>query len=321
MTLHTTGKFFVGALAALAYVWSFGVAFTMLNAPSDLSVAVGFTLGVALVVSLLVVIPKYLRWVGLSGGDALWPVVLLLALTGCGKIDPGHVGIKVNNWGSDRGVVGAEVTYDKDGAPVMPDNATIVTGGYFYNPFTSSVYEYPTFTQRAAWVREKDGKNEEVCYNSREGMVFCADITFAYQLDGRLVPAFYVKYRTDQLEAYTHGILRDIARDAMNEEGPSYTAEELYGEKKEEFLNRAKARVNARLGKYGVIISNFGYGAPPRPPDAIVHAINGKIKAIQDAQRVENELREERAKAAKTIAQAQGGRVGRDRVGEGQGDS
>src|SRR5262249_62428611 len=41
-------------------------------------------------------------------------------------------------------------------------------------------------------------------------------------------------------------------------------------------------------------------------PQPIVDAINAKMKAIQDALRVENELRQARAQAAKDVAEAEG---------------
>jgi regulator of protease activity HflC (stomatin/prohibitin superfamily) len=302
----------VGVLAVLIVTMLVGnQAFSLLNAPSNMSVAGGVGILLGIVAFYVWAVPK--AWRSFSSSTSrLTPALLLVAVSliaiGCGRIDPGHVGIKVNNWGSDRGVQGADVKLDKEGNPILPDNVVVVTGGYFVNPVTTSVFEYPVFTQRAIWTKsaqEGSKLNEEICYNSKEGMVFCTDITFAYELSAKLVPAFYVKYRTT-LDQFTHGILRDAARDAMNEASPAYSAEELYADKKEEFLGKAKGRVNDKFLKYGVIITNFGYAAPPRPPDAIVTAINGKLKANQDAQRVENELREERAKAAKKVAESEG---------------
>src|SRR5688500_11625952 len=47
------------------------------------------------------------------------------------NIDAGNVGIKINLYGSDRGV----------------DNITIVTGRVWYNTWTTKIIEFPTFTQ------------------------------------------------------------------------------------------------------------------------------------------------------------------------------
>jgi len=86
----------------------------------------------------------------------------------------------------------------------------------------------------------------------------------------------------------------------------AYTAEELYGERKEEFLKAARVRVQDHLKPVGITIEQFGLVGPPRPPDAVARAIEAKIKAIQDAIRTENEVRATRAEAAKRIAEAEG---------------
>lgn len=61
----------------------------------------------------------------------------LLFNGGCGTtIPPGHVGIMVDQYGKNRGV--------KD--------YTTSTGRVWYNPWTTSVIEYPTYTQTIKWT-------------------------------------------------------------------------------------------------------------------------------------------------------------------------
>lgn len=55
----------------------------------------------------------------------------LFSFIGCERIDAGHVGIKVNNSGGERGISKTEY----------------VTGWVFYNRFNSRIYEFPTFQQ------------------------------------------------------------------------------------------------------------------------------------------------------------------------------
>jgi hypothetical protein len=53
-----------------------------------------------------------------------------------------------------------------------------VTGIVLYNPLSTKVFEFPTFVQTAVWTRSPhEGRpvNEEISYNSAEGMVFTAD--------------------------------------------------------------------------------------------------------------------------------------------------
>src|SRR5258708_16875013 len=58
-------------------------------------------------------------------------VAVSLFIGGCTTINPGHVGIVVNNLGSNRGV----------------QDYTPTTGFVTYNPVTTSIVEYPTYVQ------------------------------------------------------------------------------------------------------------------------------------------------------------------------------
>ena len=128
----------------------------------------------------------------------------------------------------------------------------------------------------------------------------------SYQLDMQKAPQFYVKFRSDDLNHFTHGFLRNIARDAFNEIASKYTVDELYGVKKEDFLREVRERINKEINAFGIHIEQFGFIGAPRLPDAVVAALNGKIKATQDAIRAENELRQAEAEAKKRIAAAEG---------------
>jgi regulator of protease activity HflC (stomatin/prohibitin superfamily) len=155
-------------------------------------------------------------------------------------------------------------------------------------------------------VREGSSTDEAIRYNSKEGLVFIADVSLSYHLEAEKVPGFYVKFRSDDLVRFSHGLMHNLARDAFNELAPKYTSEQLYSEKKEMLLHEAKDKINEWVASYGVVIDQFGYLGAPRPPDAIVNAINGKIQATQDAIRVENEVAKSRAEALKGVAIAEG---------------
>ncbi len=215
-------------------------------------------------------------------------------------IPPGHVGILVNQSGSDRGV----------------QDFPLKTGRVFYNPITETVFSYPTSVQRAIWTESKnEGKgkekpegapNEEISYNSKDELVFTGDFTVSYELISSKVPAFYVRFRNDDIDTFTHAFFRDQVRDALNEVAVQYTADELYGEKKSEFLDKAKARIIARVDPFGVNVIALGYASSPRPPKQVADAINNKISAIQKATQTENEIRQTEAEAKKKIAEAEG---------------
>lgn len=233
----------------------------------------------------------------LGGGPraVLVGIVLLIVLAAIGftRIEPGHVGIKVHYGAGQRGV----------------EDFPTQIGWVFYLRGFSTVLEWPVFTQTVIWTKSPhEGRpiNEEISFNSKEGMPFTADVSISYRLAADKVPHFYVQFRTDHMNLWSHGYLRNVARDAFNEEATRYTAEELYGERKEEFLKGSRLRVQDHLKPVGVTIEQFGFVGPPRPPEAVARAIEAKIKAIQDAIRTENEVRATRAEAAKRIAEAEG---------------
>jgi regulator of protease activity HflC (stomatin/prohibitin superfamily) len=148
--------------------------------------------------------------------------------------------------------------------------------------------------------------NEEVSFSSKEGLIITADVSLSYQLAADHVPAFYVKFRSDKLGVFTHGFLRNVARDAFNEESVQYSVEDLYSTRKEEFLGKVRDRLNKQVREFGVEVQQFGFIGAPRLPENVVASINSKIKAIQDAIRVENELRAVEAEAKKKVAEAEG---------------
>lgn len=226
-------------------------------------------------------------------------VVLLLLVGGCvtfgmTRIEPGHVGILINYAGSYRGV----------------EDIPVVTGWVFYNRFTQRVFEYPTFVQTATWTLEDSTEspgNEEITFNSKEGMVVRADISLSYSLQSECVPEFWVKFRNDDLKIFTHGFLRNIARDVFNEVGGRYGIEEIYGEKKEDFVRKVKATLAERLSASCAIIEeNFGFIGAPRIPENVLIKLNEKVEATQRAIKAENELREMEANAKKDKAEAEG---------------
>jgi regulator of protease activity HflC (stomatin/prohibitin superfamily) len=209
------------------------------------------------------------------------------------RIEAGYVGIEVNLAGSQRG------------ASEIP----VRTGWVLYSPLTTQVIEFPTYVQTVKWTRDlSEGHpvNEEMGFNSKEGMEIFADVSLSYAIEPGRVPDFYVKYRVNQLDAFTHGILRDIVRNSLNEVASTYTVEDIYGEKKAQFLGQVEHLIQAKIANVGVGVQQFGFIGAPRVPAVIAQAITAKAQAIQEAERAKNELATTQAEAAKKIAEAEG---------------
>jgi regulator of protease activity HflC (stomatin/prohibitin superfamily) len=227
------------------------------------------------------------------------PIMMLTMLatavisSGCYKVvAPGHVGIIVKQAGSDRGV----------------QDFPIQSGRVWDNPVNETVLTYPTYVQRAIWTSpalEGRAMNDELSFQSAEGLRFTADVNVLYQLVREQVPHFYVKFRNDDLDVFTHGFFGDAVRNAF-EVSTAYRAEDINGAKQYELIAKVLDQVKATMQPYGVEVIQLGFAAPPRPPETVKDAIEAKIAATQHAERAENEKRHAIAEAAKAVEIARG---------------
>ncbi len=231
--------------------------------------------------------------VALFGGGLVVAVILLTSILRVTRIGAGYVGVEVNLAGSQRGA----------------QDIPVRTGWVFYSPLKTQIIEFPTFVQTVKWTADtNEGRpvNEELVFNSKEGQEVRADVSLSYAIDATRVPSFYVKYRTDDLERFTHGILKDIVRNSLNEVASVYTLEDIYGENKARFLHESRERVQAQLAPVGVEIQQFGFIGKPRFTAAIEQAITQKTQAITEAERARNQLAVTQAEMAKNVAEAEG---------------
>lgn len=231
-------------------------------------------------------------------------LVLIVMFFGCTRVGPGYVGIKVSMAGTSRGV----------------DAYPATTGWVFYNRMTDSVFEYPTFVQTAKWTRDpNEGHpvNEEITFTNKDSMLISADISLSYTLRAEKVPAFYVKFRSDDLDKFTHGYLRNVARDMFNETAGKYSIEQIMGDNGP-FLAEVRQKLQTQVEPIGVVIEQFGLIGAPRPPEAVIGSINAKVQAQQIALQKQNEIMQAEAEAKKAVAVAQGEANAKIAVAEGE---
>jgi regulator of protease activity HflC (stomatin/prohibitin superfamily) len=234
-----------------------------------------------------------IKLVGIGIAVIVGTIVFFNYIASVTRIGAGYVGVEIVLSGSQRG------------ASEIP----IRTGWVFYSPLRSQIIEFPTFVQTVKWTKDLNegrAQNEQMSFNSKEGMEIYSDVSLSYAIEPRRVPDFYVKYRVSDLDTFTHGILRDIVRNSLNEVASTYSVEQIYGEQKAEFLGKVQALIQSKMDPVGVGIQQFGFIGAPRVPDVIAQAITGKAQAIQAAEQARNELAKTQAEAAKTVAAAEG---------------
>jgi len=235
----------------------------------------------------------YLKLGAVGIGALLVLLIMGLFLVRVTRIEPGHVGVVINLAGKQRG------------ASEIP----VKTGWVVYSPLSTQIIEFPTFVQTVKWtkdVNEGHPLNEEMGFNSKEGMEIFVDVSLSYAIEPTKVPDFYVKYRVEDMDRFTHGILRDVVRNSLNEVASTYVVEDIYGEKKAEFLRKVQSMIEQKMSPVGVGVQQFGFIGAPRVPAVIASAITAKAQAIQQAERARNELATTQAEAAKKIAEAEG---------------
>lgn len=225
-----------------------------------------------------------------SGLAALLCAVLSAGCTA--RISPGMVGIKSTVAGSTRGLA----------------DVAIGPAWVAYNPVTESVFEYPTSAQTVVWSSSKDEGNpvnEEITFTNKDSMQISVDVSVGYQVQPEKAPQFYIKFRSDNLKAFSDGIMRNWAREKFDGAAGSYDIDHIMGDNKA-FLSEVRAALQKELDPIGITLIQFGLIGAPRPPQGVINAINAKIQATQLAQQKQNELVQATADANKEVARAEG---------------
>jgi regulator of protease activity HflC (stomatin/prohibitin superfamily) len=208
-------------------------------------------------------------------------IASLILFMSCERIDAGHVGVKVNLYGSQKGV----------------DGITEVTGMVFYNPLTTKIYEFPTFVQHKEYTQE-----ESFTINSKDGSEFQVSPIVNYQVISDKVPFIFAKYRRN-LGQIENGFLKTAVYDAFRIATNGYTADSLISNR-EGFELKVRSILEKQLNEEGFMIQQFTSNL--EYPKTFVDAINAKNNAVQQALKAENDVKTAEANAKIKVANAEG---------------
>ncbi len=224
---------------------------------------------------------KIKKMTKLIGGAIVGLFLMVFLFKSCERIDAGHVGVKVNLYGDNKGV----------------SDVTEVTGMVFYNPITHNIYEFPTFIQH----KEYTGDNSFVV-NSKDGSEFHVSPIINYSVQREKVPSIFAKYRRslDQIE---EGFLKTAVFDAFRLATNKYTADELIGNRQAYEIEVRKILENQLL-REGFVVNQFTSNLVY--PETFKAAIEAKNNAVQAALRAENEVKTAEAQAKIKVATAEG---------------
>lgn len=189
--------------------------------------------------------------------------IVILALSSCTtRIDAGHEGILVKQYGSEKGV----------------QDVTLVTGRVWYNPFTEDVEQYATFIQTVDY--------DAFSVNAKDGSAFAVDPTLSFNIVPGNSPMIFRKYRKD-LEEVSETTILNYVKDAFRLQMNKYTTDEIVSNR-EQFESAVQKNLSEVLEKEGFHLEQLTSGL--QYPQTIVDAVNEKNKAVQEAMGAKNKL-------------------------------
>ncbi len=216
--------------------------------------------------------------------------ILLLSLScliSCSRVPAGNVGIKFYLLGKDKGV----------------DYETLGPGRYWIG-INEELFLFPTQRQNKVWSNDEEG-NRGFEFQSKEGMKLSANVGIEYQIEEVNVPRVFEMYKKG-CEEISNIVLRNSVRDAFNKASSTRTAEQMYGEGKISFIEEVKKIATEKAAEKYIKLNDIYLLGNIGVPESVTVALNNKIKAMQEAEQRENEIRGAEAQAKKDIAIADG---------------
>ncbi|SKB52566.1 prohibitin family protein [Dyadobacter psychrophilus] len=194
------------------------------------------------------------------------------------NIDAGNVGIRINLYGTDKGV----------------DNITLVTGRVWYNAWTTKIIEFPTFTQSVDY--------DSFVITTKDAAEFKVDPKLNYHINPDKVPQIYRQYRRP-LGEIQQGFMKNTIYDAYRIVANSFSSDSVMSNR-EAFEDRVQNVLTKTLGKDGFIYDQLTSAITP--PPSLRQMIDEKNTSIQARLKAENMAKQAEAEAKVIIARAEG---------------
>lgn len=191
------------------------------------------------------------------------------------RVDAGHVGIKVNLTGDNRGV--SKYQYK--------------TGWVVYNTWTENLYEFPTFQQHIEFDQQQ--------VITKGG--FPADIkpSFNYSLKPMAVGDMFVNLRLP-IKEVEQGWLKNAIVGAVNDVANTWEVDSIFGHR-QAFETAIVNECNIRLSKWFAVSQMRSNIVPPEP---LQEAIIAKTRSVQQAEASKQQALAAQADGQRKIAVA-----------------
>ncbi|MCC8366158.1 SPFH/Band 7/PHB domain protein [Xenorhabdus sp. PB61.4] len=209
--------------------------------------------------------------------------LIAVGLAGCerAKVPAGNVGIKVDLYGSDKGV----------------QNEKLGTGKYWLS-WNEEVYLFPLFKQLHQY-------QDPFLFQTSDSMSVSASVGIEYRVVEDKVIEVFKTYRAGVKEI-TDSNIRQLIADSLINHGSKMDIDKLSSGGKTQLLESVTTDLRKQLEPVGIEIQKVSWLGKMDYPNEVIDAINKKNRAVQEAQMRKNEVERSKAEADKMIEEARG---------------
>lgn len=198
----------------------------------------------------------------------------------------------------DAGQVGVRTLYGK------VDDDVLYSGLNVVNPLVEvTTFDVKTQNYTMSAVHDEGNKSgdDAIRILTSDGLEVTIDLSVLFSVMPKDAPRILKEIGDDYLDK----IVRPIARTAIRDNAVSYEAVALYSTKRQEFQNKIFTAIDQSFAKRGLkleqlLIRNVSL------PESVRKAIESKINAEQDAQKMQFVLQKEKQLAERKRIEAQG---------------
>jgi prohibitin 1 len=179
----------------------------------------------------------------------------------------------------------------------------LMEGARGFNPFTSTIIKLPTRTMNME-VR--------VPLPSKEGLTVQSDVSILYRLEGSYAPKVIEKLGKN----YEQVVILPVFRSAVADISSQYFAKDMHTGQRSVIEKSIKELMMTQLKERGFVVESVLLKSIVLPP-GLTKAIEDKLEAEQDSQRMQFVLDKEKQEAKRLIIEAEGIRDAQKIVSEG----
>ena len=211
-------------------------------------------------------------------------VIIGLATSAVVQVEPGEVGV--------------QKLFGKVSPNILQSGLNII------NPLVKVVmFDIKTENYTMSGVNDEGNKqgDDAIRVLSADGLEVIVDLTVLYKVIPAEAPRILQQVGTD----YKNVLVRPICRTKIRDNAVYYDAVDLYSTKRDEFQNKIFTTIEANLKERGLMLEQL-LVRNISLPESVKAAIESKINAEQEAQKMTFVLQKERQEAERKRVEAQG---------------